>query len=153
MSGAGSSLPAAPAPVIELTGSGRHAAAADARLADWLRDLAAELAPGHSSFAVRLVGDRTMRRWNRDFRGKDATTDVLSFPGSDTPEGPHLGDVAICVPQAERQARECGHTLGRELRLLVLHGMLHCLGHDHETDRGEMERLERRLRRRHLSDA
>jgi probable rRNA maturation factor len=68
---------------------------------------------------------------------------VLSFPGE---EG-HLGDILISVPTARRQAAEAGHGAERELRTLLLHGVLHCLGHDHETDGGEMERLERRLRK------
>ncbi|HSG39895.1 MAG TPA: rRNA maturation RNase YbeY, partial [Thermoanaerobaculia bacterium] len=92
---------------------------------------------------ARFVSDREMRRVNREFRGKDKTTDVLSFPGE---EG-HLGDVMIAVPTARRQAAEAGHGVDRELKVLLLHGVLHCLGHDHETDQGEMERLERRLRR------
>lgn len=137
---------------VAISGLGRFPRAADPGLAAWTQDLVAALAPGRGSLAIRFVGDRTMRRWNREYRSKDKTTDVLSFPGTETPEGPHLGDVAISVPQAERQAAERGHSLGRELRLLVLHGLLHCLGHDHETDRGEMERLEHRLRRRYLRD-
>jgi probable rRNA maturation factor len=95
-----------------------------------------------------------MRRLNRDFRGKDQPTDVLSFPGQAVagaePEGGHLGDVAIAVPTARRQAAAAGHPLRRELEVLLLHGVLHCLGHDHETDDGTMERLESRLRRRWL---
>jgi probable rRNA maturation factor len=73
---------------------------------------------------------------------------VLSFPGGASPDGRHLGDVVISVPHAGRQARAAGRSLARELRVLLLHGLLHCLGHDHERDGGEMERLERRLRRR-----
>jgi probable rRNA maturation factor len=91
-----------------------------------------------------------MRTLNREHRGKDKTTDVLSFPGGGTPEGYHLGDIVISLPQAQRQAEVAGHSLDRELRVLLLHGVLHCLGHDHETDGGEMDRLERRLRRRWL---
>ena len=97
-----------------------------------------------SSLGVRFAGDRTMRRANREFRGKDQTTDVLSFPG----DGAHLGDVLISVPQARRQAAAAGRDPAREIQVLLLHGVLHCLGHDHEVDGGEMERLERRLRRR-----
>ena len=97
-----------------------------------------------SSLGVRFAGDRAMRRANRDFRGKDQTTDVLSFPG----DGAHLGDVLISVPQARRQAAAAGRDPAREIQVLLLHGVLHCLGHDHEVDGGEMERLERRLRRR-----
>ena len=135
---------------VDLLGLGRFAAARDRSLPAWADRIFREQAPEHDSFAVRFVGDRTMRRLNLAFRGKDRTTDVLSFPGEATAEGRHLGDVVISVPQAARQAAIRDETLGRELRTLVLHGLLHCLGHDHETDDGEMERLERRLRRRYL---
>jgi probable rRNA maturation factor len=86
-----------------------------------------------------------MRRYNREFRGKDRTTDVLSFPDG---EDGHVGDVVISVPQARRQAGERGHGLARELRVLLVHGWLHLIGHDHETDGGTMMRLQRRLVRR-----
>lgn len=135
---------------VDLLGLGRFAAARDRALPGWIDRLFHDLAPGHDSFAVRFVGDRTMRRLNLTFRGKDRTTDVLSFPGEATAEGHHLGDVVISVPQAARQAAERGAPVGRELRTLMLHGLLHCLGHDHESDDGEMERLERRLRSRYL---
>lgn len=135
---------------VDLLGLGRFAAARDHGLPAWADRIFREQAPEHDSFAVRFVGDRTMRRLNLAFRGKDRTTDVLSFPGEATAEGRHLGDVVISVPQAVRQAAIREETLGRELRTLMLHGLLHCLGHDHETDDGEMERLERRLRRRYL---
>lgn len=138
---------------IVLLGQGRFPAARDRRLAGWIGEVAGELAPEHDSFAVRLVGDRSMRAFNRDFRGADKTTDVLSFPGEAGPDGRHLGDVVISVPQAVRQAREHGHAPSREIRRLVLHGLLHCLGYDHERDGGEMEQLERRLRRRWLRSA
>ena len=114
--------PAAPAPVLPWAGGAGNA----------------------SSLGVRFAGDRAMRRANRDFRGKDQTTDVLSFPG----DGTHLGDILVSVPQARRQAAAAGRDPAREIRVLLLHGVLHCLGHDHEVDGGEMERLERRLRRR-----
>jgi probable rRNA maturation factor len=119
-------------------------------LRPWLSALVGELAPEARSFAVRFASDREVRRLNRGFRGKDRPTDVLSFPGGETPEGRHLGDVVIAVPTARRQAAEQGHAVERELRTLLLHGVLHCLGYDHETDDGTMERLERRLRRRWL---
>ena len=118
------------------------------QLRPWLAQLVGELAPAACSFAVRFTSDRDMRRLNRNFRGKDSTTDVLSFPGTDSPEGRHLGDVVIAVPTARRQAAAAGHSLQRELQTLLLHGVLHCLGYDHETDDGTMERLERRLRRK-----
>jgi probable rRNA maturation factor len=130
-------------------------------LRPWLLALVRELAPGAASFGVRLTSDRELRRLNRTYRGKDRPTDVLSFPGdlaageADPPGagdagGPHLGDVAISVPTARRQAAAAGHPLRRELEVLLLHGVLHCLGHDHETDGGAMERLETRLRRKWL---
>lgn len=117
----------------------------------WLEPLVASLAPAAASFGVRFVSDREMRRLNAAYRQRDHTTDVLSFPddGSPADEGEeHLGDVVISVPTARHQAAARGHRAERELRLLMLHGLLHCLGHDHETDDGTMERLERRLRAR-----
>jgi probable rRNA maturation factor len=116
----------------------------------WVVAVIATLAPAARSLGVKLCGDRAMRTLNREHRGKDKTTDVLSFPGGETPEGYHLGDIVISLPQAQRQAEAAGHSLARELRVLLLHGTLHCLGYDHETDGGEMDRLERRLRRRWL---
>lgn len=107
---------------------------------------------GVASVTVRFVSDREMRRLNAAFRNIDKTTDVLSFPGGPEADGggeaPYLGDVVVSVPTARRQSAERGHGVERELRVLMLHGLLHCLGHDHETDDGVMERLERRLRRR-----
>ncbi len=95
-----------------------------------------------------LAGDRMLHRLNRDYRGKDRPTDVLSFPGEGGEAG--LGDVVISVETAERNARSGGRTLARELDVLALHGFLHVLGYDHETDGGTMDRLERRLRKRLL---
>lgn len=140
--------PAAAAAELSFVGGGRFPGVAGRRLRTWLAELVAAVAPGANSFTVRFVGDQTMRALNRDFRAIDRPTDVLSFPGVATPEGRHLGDVVVSVPYARRQALERGHALEVELRVLLLHGLLHCLGHDHETDGGAMERLERRLRRR-----
>ncbi len=95
-----------------------------------------------------LAGDGLLHRLNRDYRGKDRPTDVLSFPGEGGEAG--LGDVVISVETAERNARSGGRTLARELDVLALHGFLHVLGYDHETDGGTMDRLERRLRKRLL---
>jgi probable rRNA maturation factor len=120
-------------------------------LRPWLVRLVGALAPEAASFAVRLVGDTAMRRLNRTYRGKDYATDVLSFPGEVTPEGHHLGDVVIAVPTARRQAATAGHPLRRELEILLLHGVLHCLGYDHEKDDGTMDRLEAKLRRQWLT--
>ncbi len=119
----------------------------------WLRKLVAALAPKAGSLAARLTSDAEVQRLNRRFRGKDKPTDVLSFPGETTADGYHVGDIVISVPTARRQAAEAEHTLARELRILLLHGLLHCLGYDHETDDGAMERRERRLRRIWTADA
>lgn len=119
------------------------------------------LAPRADSLAIRFVSDREMRRLNRTYRHHDRPTDVLSFPGDAQPgdaqpgkaapmpepaQPAHLGDVAVSVPTARRQAVELGHSVEKELRTLLLHGILHCLGYDHETDDGTMDRLERRWR-------
>lgn len=98
--------------------------------------------------ALVLAGDRLVHRLNRQYRGKDKPTDVLSFPG-DGAEG-SLGDIVISLDTAAGNARGLGRTLPQELDVLALHGFLHVLGHDHETDDGTMARIERRLRRRLL---
>ena len=98
-----------------------------------------------------LSGDRTLRSLNSRYRGKDKPTDVLSFPGGATRE--ELGDVVISVETAERNARTWRRTLAQELDVLALHGFLHVLGYDHETDDGTMDRLEKRLRRTLLGRA
>ncbi len=176
------------------------------RLRRWLADIAPPSARGE--VVIAMVCDRKMRDLNREFRGIDRVTDVLSFPatsgvapdagidplsdpasdgevdalagmeaaapdpidgalpgsaraglpvpvpGEGAPAGPpgvgvrHLGDVVIATGVARRQARAAGHRLGAEVRCLALHGLLHLLGYDHERDTGQMERLERRLRRR-----
>ncbi len=98
---------------------------------------------------VKLCSDATMAAYNRKFRGKMGPTDVLSFPdGVTDPEGGrYLGDIVISVPVAARQAKEAGHGLAAELKLLLLHGILHLAGYDHETDGGTMRRKERALRK------
>lgn len=118
----------------------------------WLERLVGELAPSADSLVVRLVSRREIAALNERFRGRAAPTDVLSFPGDSSPEGVHLGDIVICPAVARSQARQAGNDPGTELKTLLLHGVLHCLGHDHETDGGCMERLERRLRRRWIGD-
>ena len=96
------------------------------------------------SVSILFCGGRQMRTLNRRWRGKDRSTDVLAFPG----EGLVLGDIVVSVPDAARAARRQGEAVGREIDRLLLHGYLHLLGYDHETDRGEMSALERSLRRR-----
>jgi len=98
--------------------------------------------------SVLLTTDRKIRQLNRDFRGKDKPTDVLSFPADPLVQNQERGDLAVSVPTALRQAREQGHALAVELKVLILHGLLHLAGFDHERDNGEMERRERVLRGR-----
>jgi probable rRNA maturation factor len=118
-----------------------------ARLRRVLRGAAAALGV-RGEVSLVLAGDRLLHRLNRDYRKKDRPTDVLSFPGEGGEAG--LGDIVISVERAERNARDLGRTLGQELDVLALHGFLHVLGYDHETDDGTMERLEGRLRKRLL---
>jgi probable rRNA maturation factor len=124
------------------------------------------------SISICLVGNSEMMRWNRAYRGKKGPTDVLSFPagehqGPGVPKksrsrsgadrvsiAPHsdggsryLGDIAIAPAVAKRNALRWGRTFRDEMRILILHGMLHLMGYDHETDTGQMDRRERRLRR------
>ena len=107
---------------------------------------------GGAGVTVAFVSDRAMRELNRRWRGKAGTTDVLSFPAGDEEfggaEGASLGDVVISAEQAARQAAAHGLGFENEVEQLILHGLLHLCGYDHETDRGEMNALELRLRRR-----
>lgn len=95
--------------------------------------------------SVLLTTDKKIRELNSHFRGKNKATDVLSFPAEPGPEK-LAGDLAISVPVARRQAAEQGHALGVEIKVLMLHGLLHLAGYDHETDNGQMARRERLLR-------
>ena len=97
---------------------------------------------------VLLSDDRVLRRLNREFRGKNKATDVLSFPAPPDFAGGHAGDLAISLETARRQAVAHGHTLRDELRILLLHGLLHLVGMDHEIDEGEMADREAALRRK-----
>lgn len=97
---------------------------------------------------VLLTTDGAIRRLNRTFRGKNRATDVLSFPAAAVSRKQIAGDLAISVETARKQALVQGHTLSTEIRVLILHGLLHLAGYDHETDRGEMAQRERALRAR-----
>jgi probable rRNA maturation factor len=115
----------------------------------------AKIAPvrARGDLSIAIVSDRRMRALNRQFRGKDAVTDVLSFPASlsalSAPSAAgFLGDIVIAGGVAARQARDAGHSVQTELRVLSLHGLLHLLGYDHETDDGQMARAEARLRKK-----
>lgn len=127
-------------------------------LGPWLARVAPRRA--HGEMTIALVSDARMRTLNRTFRGVDRPTDVLSFPAAlATAAAPAaalpvrrgalaaLGDVAIARGVAARQARAAGHSLATELRVLALHGLLHLLGFDHDTDDGRMARTEAKLRR------
>jgi probable rRNA maturation factor len=98
-----------------------------------------------STATVAFVSDKAIRELNSQFRGVDKATDVLSFPAD---EAHNLGDIAISVDTAARQAKENGLTFDEEVAQLILHGLLHLSGYDHETDNGEMNRLELKIRRR-----
>jgi probable rRNA maturation factor len=105
----------------------------------------------NGSATIAFVSDARIRELNRSFRGIDKATDVLSFPDSadGTQAGSqNLGDIAVSVETAEVQAAENGLTFDEEISQLILHGLLHLCGYDHETDNGEMNRLEVRLRRK-----
>jgi probable rRNA maturation factor len=116
-------------------------------LGTWLQRAAPAAAKGDVSIAV--VSDRRMRALNRQFRGKDVATDVLSFPATHMPGvTSFLGDIVIATGVATRQAREAGHPVSTELKVLALHGLLHLLGYDHDTDGGKMARAEARLRKK-----
>jgi probable rRNA maturation factor len=126
----------------------------DHRLARWL----SRVAPVRrkSAVTIAVVSDQRIRALNRSYRGKDRATDVLSFPAAPDALGvastdvrpPHLGDIVIARGVARRQARAAGHDERTEWRVLALHGLLHLLGYDHETDNGTMARVEARLRRK-----
>jgi probable rRNA maturation factor len=128
-------------------------------LGRWL----AKVVPGsvQGSVTIALISDTRVRTLNREYRGVDHATDVLSFPAADgqSPDGPTdhrrgaprlLGDIVIANGVSRRQARDEGHLHATELRVLALHGLLHLLGYDHEApdDAGTMARIERRWRRR-----
>jgi probable rRNA maturation factor len=119
-----------------------------------------ELGLGQESVAIRLINDREMARLNETYRDKKGPTDVLSFPSHESRRPSNLrqrlkkvrdaqlGDIALSPVMAKRNAKQYGRKLTEELQILILHGILHLLGYDHETDRGEMEQVELRLRRR-----
>jgi probable rRNA maturation factor len=128
-----------------------------APLARFVERVRRELQFPADGVAVRLVTDAEMKRLNRTFRRKRGSTDVLSFPAQERPSrgkssrngaNVYVGDIAISPVMALRNARRDRRSLPDELRLLVLHGMIHLAGYDHETDQGQMHKLESDLRRR-----
>ena len=120
-------------------------------LQDFYERARREMSFPRESVTVQLISDDAMARLNRTFRNKRGPTDVLSFPANGAKpnaKSEYVGDIAISPETARRNARRFARSLADELRILILHGMIHLAGFDHETDHGEMERLERRLRRR-----
>jgi len=112
-----------------------------AAIASFVREVLRAARGRFAEVSIAFVTDTEMRRLNRQYRGKAKTTDVLTFPG-DRP------DIVISLDQARRQAADEKHSLATEVRYLVLHGLLHALGYDHETDEGEMNALEMKVRGR-----
>jgi probable rRNA maturation factor len=96
---------------------------------------------------ILLANDQTLRHLNKTFRDKNKPTDVLSFPAPSAFAAKHAGDLAISLETAARQAKTYNHTLAEETKILILHGLLHLSGEDHETDNGEMAAREATLRR------
>ena len=104
-----------------------------------------------SEVSIAVIDDEAMRNLNRKFRKKNKTTDILTFPADESDADPQakgrpLGDIVISIDQARRQAADQRHSLATEVRYLILHGILHALGYDHETDQGEMHALEVEVR-------
>ncbi|MCY4584847.1 MAG: rRNA maturation RNase YbeY [Bryobacterales bacterium] len=106
----------------------------------FIQSIGRQVARGQE-FAIVIGSDESLRDANRRFRGKRGVTDVLSFPDG---ENGRLGDILISAAQADRQAVRFGHNVEDELKILALHGLLHLLGYDHETDDGRMRRVEKR---------
>ena len=111
-------------------------------LGPWLSRIAPRSARG--AVTIAILPNSRVKALNRKYRGKNAGTDVLSFPGA----GDYLGDITISREIAQNQAKSLRHSLAIELRVLALHGLLHLLGYDHESDNGRMARVEARLRRK-----
>jgi probable rRNA maturation factor len=116
----------------------------DDEVVSFMQRVAREVGRGRE-FAVLVASDAAVRHANAKFRGKHASTDVLSFPDG---EQGRLGDILISAFRAQRQARQHGHRVEDELKLLILHGLLHLVGYDHESDQGHMRRVESRWRKK-----
>lgn len=104
--------------------------------------------------SVVFLNQQQMQKYNNKYRKKNYPTDVLSFPADGPPqeEGNYLGDILLCVDKASENAASAGSSIDRELQVLLLHGVLHLLGYDHETDDGEMDEVEGKLRKRLINN-
>ena len=123
-------------------------------VSSFLNKVWAQIPPGkrqnldETELTVVFLNDRQIRWYNKQFRKKDYPTDVLSFPVGETIGSEHyLGDILISMERTASQALEKSHPLIKELKILLVHGVLHLLGYDHEVDNGQMNRLENRLRK------
>jgi probable rRNA maturation factor len=117
-------------------------------LGDLLLKLRTRLAPEAEGISISYLDDRAMRKLNREHRGINQTTDILSFPANpEKGEVQHLGDLVISLPVADKMAKKLGVSRRREVETLVIHGFLHLCRHDHEADNGEMLALQARLER------
>ncbi|HJW73786.1 MAG TPA: rRNA maturation RNase YbeY [Geothrix sp.] len=118
-----------------------------------IQSLRDQLAPSAQGVSITYVDDRGMRKLNREHRQKNMTTDILSFPSSaEKGAFPHLGDLVISLPTAEKMAKKFGVSRRREVETLIIHGFLHLCGYDHETDNGEMMELQAKLERELLNE-
>jgi probable rRNA maturation factor len=126
--------------------SSASGAPATRRVRRFIERVARAMRDSHREVSVLFCGDRRMATLNGRWRRKKRPTDVLAFPTGDPDR--FLGDIVIAIPYASRQARRRGEPVTREIDRLLLHGYLHLLGYDHETDHGEMDALEARLRKR-----
>jgi probable rRNA maturation factor len=145
----------APPVPVEVLNRQRTHAIDRAAIAGLARAVFDRIGRSEATCAVTFIRDRRMRELNRDFRDIDAPTDVLSFAYHEGEsvsheDSEHLGDIVISTETAERYARKLAIAFSREIEHLVIHGALHLAGYDHETDNGEMNRLEHRLRRQLL---
>ena len=139
---------------IDWSSRSRLRGPAEKSLGELIRALRDRIAPHAMGISITYVDDRGMKKLNREHRGKNMTTDVLSFP-SDAGKGeyPHLGDIVISLPVAEKMAQKLGVSRRREVETLIIHGFLHLCGYDHEKDNGEMLDLQSRLERELLGEA
>ena len=126
--------------------SGKAPGVSRSELRTWARTILRHLRQTQAELSLALVTDPTIHALNRQYRGKDKPTDVLSFPLADEIQPSLLGDVVISVDTASRQAQRRRHSLHEELQILLIHGILHLLGYDHEVSRSEAIRMHRKER-------
>ena len=142
-----------PSFVIDWSSRSKMRGPGEQSLGKLIHALRERLTPEAQGISMTYVDDRGMRKLNREHRGKNMTTDVLSFPSNaEMGAFPHLGDIVISLPTADKMAKKFGVSRRREVETLVIHGFLHLCGHDHELDRGEMMALQAQLERELLNE-